>query len=227
MALHRWAQDRANSADLRATEVHHFVDQARMSVGFRARVKMLADVAYHHACRDILGCCLSIGDAQSDLASTLESQPDNVDVGDPGKGFSVVPIKEWVPFERLAALPLDDVLTLRAETPFVELRDALRRVRWREPLAVEALESTLRKCLTLLRDYVKAPEGFARRAVLKTHDPLPIASLFVFARRYNAGRDPVESAWCVNQKAMASRSCGGRECRRELLAHCPGSLAPG
>jgi hypothetical protein len=168
--LHEWAQKCAASSELWASSVHKLLDHGIRGLppDTKNRLKMLAEVSYYEILRRLLDSCLTVAEPLLDLA-TLVSTADPVPVEESATVVERTELLECpLPFERLARLPLMNVLQLRGTDPFVGLRNALHQVRRGEVLLNQDIKAKVVECVDLLEIFTRSlNDAVDRREILQ------------------------------------------------------------
>ena len=170
--LHIWAKERVGSEDLRQSSVYHFLDEdpGRFSPTATMEVKLLADETYYEALRTLLeNTSCTVAGPQFDRANLVYSAttPDReISISD--SGLRVVEIGECqLPYDRLATLPVEDVLNLRESTDFRNLRATLHDVRNGGLFSEEKIRESLARCLHFLDRYSRDTSAEWRDVIIR------------------------------------------------------------
>lgn len=168
--LHIWAKERVTSEDLRASSVYRFVDATpgRFSPTATKEVKLLADVTYYGVLRTLLDAACTFAGPQVDLANIVYSAMTSArEISSSDSGLRVEEISCPLPFDRLATLPVEDVLNLRESTRFRDLRATLHDVRNGGEFSKKKIRASLAKCLDLLDHYSRETNANWRDNMLR------------------------------------------------------------
>jgi hypothetical protein len=168
--LHAWAKERVLSEDLRASNVHRFLDQAphRFSPFGAKSVKLLADVTYQAVLGAHLDAACTFSRPEVDLANIVHSaMTSSGEISPSDSELHVENVQCPLPFDRLAMLPVSDVLNLRESKCFRDLRATLHDVRAGGQFSERKIRESLALCLDFLDHYSRETNANWRSSMLR------------------------------------------------------------